>query len=51
MPKGTHTFATSTTPTWDGRDEAGALVAAGTYFARLAWNGIVNATERVTIVR
>jgi hypothetical protein len=36
---------------WDGRDEAGASVAAGAYFARLTWNGVANATERVTIVR
>ena len=39
------------TTTWDGRDEAGRDVAAGIYFARLSWNGITRATERVTVVR
>ncbi|MFN0151762.1 MAG: FlgD immunoglobulin-like domain containing protein [bacterium] len=36
---------------WDGRDESGGRVAAGAYFARLAWNGVANATERITIVK
>lgn len=37
--------------TWDGRNESGAQVAPGTYFARLSWGGTLRATERVTIVR
>ncbi|MFN0150150.1 MAG: FlgD immunoglobulin-like domain containing protein [bacterium] len=39
------------TAEWDGRDESGVSVAAGTYFARLTGNGVANATERLTIVR
>jgi len=36
---------------WDGRDEAGRDVAAGTYFARLTSGAAFTATQRVTIVR
>jgi hypothetical protein len=36
---------------WDGRDEGGRPVAAGTYFMRLSWGGLARATERVVVVR
>ncbi|MFN0151739.1 MAG: FlgD immunoglobulin-like domain containing protein [bacterium] len=45
MPAGVHDAA------WDGRDDSGRPVAAGTYFMRLSWGGLARATERVTVVR
>ena len=37
-------------PTWDGRDQAGRLVAAGIYFVRLE-SGSFNATRKVIRLR
>ena len=44
LPTGQHVV------TWDGRNDAGTLVAAGTYFVRLRSNGRVE-TDRVVLLR
>jgi flagellar hook assembly protein FlgD len=45
LPRGTHILG------WDGRDDSGRRVAAGTYFAHLLVNGQPRGEKKLTILR
>lgn len=45
LPRGTHVVG------WDGRDESGQRVAAGTYFARLVVSGHERGEKKLTVLR
>ena len=45
LPRGTHTLG------WDGRDDTGRRVSAGTYFARLVVGGVERGQKKLTVLR